>query len=115
MRTTLDLPDEVLRRAKITAIERGVTLRQLVTEALQREISAPAQPRQRLERPPIKLDDDSPLRHLSLEEVKRLDAEDIQRADEGNARALLIRARASRLESCASRGNAYEPRIRLSR
>jgi hypothetical protein len=36
MRTTLDLPDDILRRAKIEAVERGSTLRQLVIDALQR-------------------------------------------------------------------------------
>jgi hypothetical protein len=38
MRTTLDLPDDILRRAKIAAVERGSSLRQLVTDALRREI-----------------------------------------------------------------------------
>lgn len=34
MRTTLDVPDDVLRRAKIAAVKRGSTLRDLVAEAL---------------------------------------------------------------------------------
>jgi hypothetical protein len=38
MRTTVDLPDEVFRRAKIVAVERGTTLRELVRQALSREI-----------------------------------------------------------------------------
>jgi hypothetical protein len=38
MRTTLDLPDATLRRAKIVAVERGTTLRQLVSEALAKEL-----------------------------------------------------------------------------
>jgi predicted HicB family RNase H-like nuclease len=38
MRTTLDLPDDILRRAKIAAVERGSSLRQLVTDALRHEI-----------------------------------------------------------------------------
>ena len=46
MRTTLDLPDEVLRRVKIAAVERSTTLRALVEVALCRELaivpSAPA-------------------------------------------------------------------------
>jgi len=40
MRTTLDLPDELLKRAKIAAVERGVTLRELVGRALARDISS---------------------------------------------------------------------------
>lgn len=38
MRTTIDLPEEVFRRAKIAAIERGTTLRELVGLALAREL-----------------------------------------------------------------------------
>jgi hypothetical protein len=38
MRTTLDIPDTLLKRAKIAAVERGVTLRQLVGAALAREL-----------------------------------------------------------------------------
>ena len=88
MRTTLDLPDEILRRAKIEAVERGSTLRQLVIDALQREMAGTERPRKCLERPPIKLAADAPLRHLSPEAVKRLDAEDLRRSEEGKASAL---------------------------
>ena len=38
MRTTLDLPDALLKRAKIAAVERGTTLRELVGEALEKEL-----------------------------------------------------------------------------
>jgi hypothetical protein len=34
MRTTLDLPDDLMKRAKIAAVRCGLTLRDLVTEAL---------------------------------------------------------------------------------
>jgi hypothetical protein len=40
MRTTLDLPDDLLRRAKIAAVERGTTWRELVGVALERELAA---------------------------------------------------------------------------
>lgn len=76
MRTTLDLPDDVLRRAKITAVEGGSSLRQLVIDALQREMEEPAPARRRrMTSPPIKLASDSPLRTLSPDEIKRLDTE----------------------------------------
>ena len=88
MRTTLDLPDDILRRAKIEAVKRGSTLRQLVIEALQREMAGTERPRKRLARPPIRLAADAPLRRLSPEAVKRLDAEDLQRAEVSKARAL---------------------------
>ena len=38
MRTSIDLPDDLLRRAKITAVERGTTLRELVELALSSEL-----------------------------------------------------------------------------
>lgn len=88
MRTTLDLPDDILRRAKIEAVERGSTLRQLVIVALQREMAGADRPRKRLTKPPIKLAADAPLRRLSPDAVKRLDAEDLRRSDESKARAL---------------------------
>jgi hypothetical protein len=52
MRTTLDLPDELLREAKITAVRRRTTLRALVKQALARELGTggegPARKRARL-------------------------------------------------------------------
>jgi hypothetical protein len=54
MRTTLDLPDDLLKRAKIAAVERGTTLRQFVGEALERELrERGAGPRRRRVRFPI--------------------------------------------------------------
>jgi hypothetical protein len=43
MRTTIELPNELLKRAKIAAVERGVTLRGLVEHALGRELGPPAE------------------------------------------------------------------------
>jgi hypothetical protein len=39
MRTTINLPDTVLRDAKLRAAEEGVTLTQLVTEALRQRLT----------------------------------------------------------------------------
>lgn len=76
MRTTIDLPDDILRRAKIAAVERGSSLRQLVIDALRHELEEPSQSRRRrMTNPPVKLAADSPLRTLSPDEVKRLDME----------------------------------------
>ena len=46
MKTTIDLPDDLLRRAKIEAATRGVPLRQIVTEALEHRLEqgAPGEP-----------------------------------------------------------------------
>ena len=88
MRTTLELPDDILRRAKIEAVQRGSTLRQLVIDALQREMAGTERPRKRLSKPPIRLAADAPLRRMSSEAVKRVDAEDLQRSEASKARAL---------------------------
>jgi hypothetical protein len=89
MRTTLDLPDDVLRRAKIAAVERGSTLRELVIDALRNELDAPAHGhRRRMTSPPVTLAADAPLRTLSPDEVKRLDSEADIEAEAVRARAL---------------------------
>lgn len=41
MKTTIDLPEEVIRRAKITAIHRKTTLKDLICKSLLREIETP--------------------------------------------------------------------------
>ena len=40
MKTTIDIPDPVFRRAKASAAERGQALREFVTEALQEKLAA---------------------------------------------------------------------------
>ena len=42
MKTTLEMPNELFRRAKATAAQRGQSLKQLVTVALERELAEPA-------------------------------------------------------------------------
>jgi len=39
MRTTIDLPDDLLRRAKATAALQGTTLKVLVASALEKELT----------------------------------------------------------------------------
>lgn len=41
MRTTFDLPDALLKRAKTEAVERGISLSELVGAALEREFREP--------------------------------------------------------------------------
>jgi len=40
MKTTLEFPDPVLRKAKAEAAQRGIPLRQFVTEAVQEKLAA---------------------------------------------------------------------------
>ena len=43
MKTTLEIPDFLFRRAKSVAAERGIPLRQFVTEAVQEKLKIAAQ------------------------------------------------------------------------
>ena len=44
MRTTVDLPDPLFRRAKLEAVERGITLRTLIEQALEMVLDQHASP-----------------------------------------------------------------------
>ena len=44
MKTTVDLPEEVLRKAKIAAVERKTTLKELICKSLLREIDGGVDP-----------------------------------------------------------------------
>ncbi|TPW14158.1 MAG: hypothetical protein FD130_1431 [Halothiobacillaceae bacterium] len=41
MKTTIELPDDLLRKAKAMAALRGQSMRQLITQLLQREVGTP--------------------------------------------------------------------------
>jgi hypothetical protein len=41
MKTTLEIPDSIFKKAKAKAAEQGVPLRQFVTEAVEAKLSAP--------------------------------------------------------------------------
>lgn len=56
MRTTLDLNDALVRKAKKHAAERGTTLTALIEEALRVRLEAPAQPKRRRKLPLFKGD-----------------------------------------------------------
>ncbi len=76
MRTSLDLPDDLLSEAKIAAIHRGVTLRELVTVALEHELSRAPTPLpvpRRLEFPLIRSGVPGSLQ-ITSEDVRRVEA-----------------------------------------
>jgi len=54
MRTTIEIPDELFRRAKATAAMRGTSLKELVIQALEREF-AKQRPEPKKGRPATKL------------------------------------------------------------
>lgn len=41
MKTTIDIPEPLYKRAKIHAVERGITLKEVVLASLERELAAP--------------------------------------------------------------------------
>lgn len=56
MRSTFDLPDDLMKRAKIAAVKRGSTLRDLVAEALRSLLADQAAPeRKRMTEAPVRL------------------------------------------------------------
>lgn len=44
MRTTIDIPDPLIKKAKKKAIEEGISLKQLFTEMLEKELSDSSSP-----------------------------------------------------------------------
>lgn len=79
MRTTFDLPDDLMKRAKIAAVKRGSSLRDLVAEALSRLLAEQSSPkRKRMTEAPIKLPPGHtiPIRSNS-ESAQLFDQEDI--------------------------------------
>jgi hypothetical protein len=54
MRTTIDLPDPLFRVAKTLASEKGISLKDFFTEALQRAVSQPPSRGQRMDLPPVR-------------------------------------------------------------
>ena len=44
MKTTLEIPDRIFRRAKSAAAERGVPLREFVTQAVKEKLAAEFHP-----------------------------------------------------------------------
>jgi hypothetical protein len=78
MRTTIDLPDELLKRAKIAAVQRGTSLRELIGLALEHELEEKPRKRKRMTEPPVKLDGNVVVQALTNEEVATM----FQREDE---------------------------------
>lgn len=75
MRTTVEIPDALFRRAKLAAVEEGTTLRELITRGLEAVLRGGNGRRPRLAGPPVTLSEDSPLRKLGVGDVDLMDAE----------------------------------------
>ena len=65
MKTTLEIPDAIFRRAKSVAAQRGIALRAFVTEAVEEKLAGVSQ---KAEKPWVKLA--GGLRHLHKETIR---------------------------------------------
>ena len=82
MRSTFDLPDDLMKQAKIAAVKRGVALRDLVAEGLRQVLAQPAPARRRGRLPNIRIAEDAPVLRMSVADLKALEsAEEAERLD----------------------------------
>ncbi len=78
MKTTLEIPDAVFRRAKSLAAKRGVPLREFVTEAVKDKLAADAKPG---DKPWVKLMGRLKHLHQETEHINRLIDESCEKID----------------------------------
>jgi hypothetical protein len=69
MRTTVELPDELLTRAKIRATSSGISLRQFFVEAVEQKLTTQAKKKVRRDPPTIGSPDGLPIRDLTREQI----------------------------------------------
>ena len=79
MKTTIEIPDQLFRRAKATAAQRGISLKDLVSEALTDKLQKPASE----EKPWMKMC--GGLRHLKKEtaRINKIIEEEFEQIDPG--------------------------------
>ena len=76
MRTTVEFPDDLLRQAKKAALERDITLRALLIEALRRELAVgPVGAGRRVTRALVRTSAGCPVVGMGPEELSAAEAE----------------------------------------
>lgn len=78
MKTTLEIPDAIFRRAKSAAAERGIPLREFVTEAVKDKLAATTKPD---EKPWIKLAGGLKHLHKETERINRIIEEEFEQIE----------------------------------
>jgi hypothetical protein len=79
MRTTIELPDSLFRQVKTLAVQKGLTLKEFFTAALERAVVEPPSESRRMLRPPIGGLGGKPIPARSNEELAALlEAEDLE-------------------------------------
>ncbi len=81
MKTTLDLPEDLLREVKLRAVHEGKKLKDITAEILRRGLSLPASPspalaRHRVQLPIVPAPLDAPLFELTAQRIHELELED---------------------------------------
>lgn len=69
MRTTVELPDELLTRAKIRATSSGISLRQFFVEAVEQKLTGQTKKKVRRDPPTIGSPDGPPILDLTCEQI----------------------------------------------
>ena len=85
MRTTIDMPDALMRAAKARAAEHGESLKDLVNRAVAHELGLPSVPKQKTGRVtlPLIARDAAPAVLVTSDDIAdALDAEDVERYSE---------------------------------
>ena len=81
MRTTIELPDGLFRQVKTLTVQKGLTLREFFTAAVERAVVEPAAESRRMVRPPIKGVASKQIPARSNEELAALlEAEDLKKS-----------------------------------
>jgi hypothetical protein len=83
MRTTIDLPSELMHAAKVRAAQRGESLKDLFARAIEHEVRTPARgrPRGRVAFPLIGRDSEPRVEVTNDDIAAALEAEDVERYD----------------------------------
>jgi len=76
MRTTIELPDPLFRSARAAAHERGMTLKELFTEALDKALKSPVKGPKRMDKPPVSGGADRRIPARTNKELAEILAED---------------------------------------
>ena len=77
MRTTIDLDDTLFREAKMVAAERGLTLKDLITQAINKCIYDDSPQKDRMNQPPIVLNESVSVGFISNREIAELEANEM--------------------------------------
>ena len=80
MKTTLEIPDSIFRRAKSVAAQRGIPLREFVTEAVKDKLASET----RLDKPWVKLAGGLKHLHKETQRINRIIEEEFERIEPEN-------------------------------